>query len=119
MAREEKNNPDSECTNIKEVVVKSLDILLGPINNPEVTIEQNYLHEPVVDAPENVVVILVSNILRKPFRYTLKGSISITLNNNSLIVKDTGIGIRNDDLENVFKRGFRGEQSIGDGSGLG
>lgn len=69
---------------------------------------------------------VVFNLLSNAFKYTLKGSISITLkqegNNALLTVADTGVGIPEKELPNMFTRFHRIKNSAGrsfEGSGIG
>ncbi len=55
--------------------------------------------------------ILLSNLLWNAIKYSKKGSkIEITLKNRSIIVKDNGRGIKNDDLDKIFDRFFMWKQ---------
>ena len=69
---------------------------------------------------------IVLNLLSNAFKYTLKGSIHVTLEQqeNKVILKviDTGVGISEEELPNMFKRFHRIENSLGrshEGSGIG
>lgn len=73
----------------------------------------------VVNAPANIVSVLVSNIIRNAFLYTDKGTVNIQLKNDKLLISDTGVGIPNKELLRVFEKGYRASNAIGDGSGLG
>ncbi len=46
-----------------------------------------------VSAPSGILSVLVANLVRNAFRYTERGSITISLEPNQLTVLDTGIGI--------------------------
>lgn len=54
--------------------------------------------------------ILVEQIISNSIKYTKNGSISIFFDDekNALVVKDTGIGIREEDIPRIFDRGFSG-----------
>jgi len=69
---------------------------------------------------------IVLNLLSNAFKFTFEGSISVALRAGEgqveLLVKDTGIGIGPDDLERIFERFHRIEQSTArthEGSGIG
>jgi signal transduction histidine kinase len=55
------------------------------------------------------LVFVIEQILSNSLKYTSSGTISIYLEGNStLVVEDTGIGIRPEDLPRVFEKGFTG-----------
>jgi signal transduction histidine kinase len=62
--------------------------------------------------------IVITNLLRNAFTYTERGLVSVSLENKSLVVSDTGIGINPAQLPHIFGRFNRGS-SHGDGFGLG
>lgn len=51
---------------------------------------------------------VLEQILTNAAKYTPQGSVRIYTQNNTLIVEDTGIGIRAEELPRIFERGFTG-----------
>ena len=78
---------------------------------------------------ENIIVqghplllkILIGNIIQNSLKYSHKNSIvEISLNNEKLKIKDYGIGIKEEDLKNIFDRFYRVDDArSGTGNGLG
>ena len=69
---------------------------------------------------------IVLNLLSNAFKYTLKGSITVSLsvknNNAKLSISDTGVGIPREELPNLFQRFHRVQNVTGrtyEGSGIG
>ena len=67
----------------------------------------------------------ITNLIDNAIKYTPKGKITVSLSadkkNISLTIIDTGIGIKKEDLPNLFKkysRGSTGQQIKGTGLGL-
>lgn len=54
--------------------------------------------------------ILIEQLLSNALKYTKKGSIIISYDNENTIlyIKDTGIGIRSEDIPKIFDRGYSG-----------
>ncbi|MGU8008042.1 sensor histidine kinase [Streptococcus suis] len=52
--------------------------------------------------------LLIEQILSNALKYCQEGTISIFLDGDELVIRDTGIGIAESDLERVFERGFSG-----------
>lgn len=88
-----------------------------------------------IDMPENPFVIrgqefrieqLLVNLLDNAFKYTEKGSVTVSLKDtergNEMTVSDTGIGIRTADQDRIFERFFVADRSRSKntgGTGLG
>ncbi len=78
---------------------------------------------------ENIIVqghplllkILIGNIIQNSLKYSHKNSIiDISLTVTQLVIKDYGIGIKEDDLKNIFDRFYRIDDArSGSGYGLG
>ncbi len=65
------------------------------------------------------MIKLVDNILSNAIKYNkIGGEIIITLNENSLVIKDTGVGIEEEKLTRVFERYLRLNNTVG-GFGIG
>lgn len=60
--------------------------------------------------------IVVGNLIRNAFAYTREGSVSITLDRSGIRVSDTGVGIADNRLDDIFKP-FYSDQG-GEGIGL-
>ncbi|EDY85956.1 two-component system sensor protein [gamma proteobacterium HTCC5015] len=120
LARDESDSLDKDNVNIAEIVrheLKSLELIhKGKRIDTEVLKES----ELTVWAPEKVVVILVGNLLRNAFNYTPEGRISVTLHDRCLVVSDSGIGMKKEQLKAVTKPFYRaGSSQESPGHGLG
>jgi signal transduction histidine kinase len=106
-------------TEVAEAVHDAIQNNRTHLAEDEVEVNVQVLANPMVAAPDTIVGILIGNLVRNAFRYTPRGSVTITLGPDSLTIQDTGIGIRSEDLERVFERGFRAADAPGSGSGVG
>ncbi|BAM23111.1 sensor histidine kinase [Streptococcus intermedius] len=88
---------------IKEVVKKyalffiqqGLSLNLHDLNHTVITDKKWFL-------------VILEQVLSNSLKYTKQGSIEIFFQEDTLYMKDTGLGIQNSDLLRVFERGFSG-----------
>ena len=76
------------------------------------------LSHPHIAAERTLFGIVVANLIRNAFTYTPSGLVSITVEEHSLTVTDTGTGIHSEEIGKVFQRHFKGSASTGSGIGL-
>lgn len=68
-------------------------------------------YEPVHDivlTDEKWMEFVIEQLLSNALKYTAQGSISIYVENGMLVIADTGIGIRQEDLPRVCEKGYTG-----------
>jgi signal transduction histidine kinase len=51
---------------------------------------------------------IIEQLISNAIKYTNKGGIKISWEENKLVIQDTGIGIRIEDMERIFEKGFTG-----------
>lgn len=51
---------------------------------------------------------VIEQLISNAIKYTNEGGINIRWEKNKLIIQDTGIGIRTEDIERIFEKGFTG-----------
>jgi signal transduction histidine kinase len=80
-----------------------------------------YDSEHASSQPYNLTFLqsVMGNLLRNAWHYTDHGFIRLTLSEHGFSVEDSGIGIPDDKREAMFQPFVRGEQSRGEGLGLG
>ncbi len=86
--------------------------------------KQSLCYEPLhyrVLTDEKWLLFVVEQVLSNALKYTREGQISITLEEDELVIRDTGIGIAAEDLPRVFDNGFTGYNGRSDkkASGIG
>jgi len=60
----------------------------------------------------------VTNLIRNAFHFTTRGSVTITIDEAHIGIRDTGLGIDADQLGAVTQSHVKGEKSQGFGLGL-
>lgn len=73
----------------------------------KIGVQYEEIHKTVL-TDERWMVFVIEQILSNGLKYTEKGSISIYLEGDSLVIEDTGIGIREEDLPRICEKGYTG-----------
>lgn len=70
---------------------------------------------------EKWLSFVIEQLLSNALKYTREGNIKIFMNNQTLCIKDSGIGIATEDLPRIFEKGYTGKNGRLDSkaSGLG
>lgn len=81
---------------------------------------------PVIEGDTNKIRQIVSNVIDNAFKYTEKGAIRVRcaeeVDNVIISIRDTGVGISEDELDKIFHKFERGKEAMYinvSGSGLG
>jgi len=108
---------DMKQIDLKDLVQKVSDEMKESIDSKELKYELK-----IEDGVYNIlgdefwIKEVVHNLIDNSLKYTLKGEIVARLykNENKIIfsVKDTGVGLTEDDKKNLFKEGGRGKDSV-------
>ena len=119
---------------LKREKVNLIELVEASVSTFKVMAENKNLKlEKEIKAPElevlgdsNRLSQVLSNLLSNAIRYTKEGRVKVTAQAKgrfaSVTVEDTGLGMRQEDLRNIFSRFFRSEDSYvkkTTGSGLG
>ena len=109
------NPMQKETVNLKDLIEKEIEShknnypdILTEINIPDISVHTN----------KCALKSILSNIISNAFKYNKKnGKITVYLDNNNLIIEDTGIGIKNP--KKVFERYYKeNERGIGIGMNI-
>ncbi|MDX1810165.1 MAG: ATP-binding protein [Sulfurospirillaceae bacterium] len=77
-------------------------------NKKGVNLDIKDIKSTPIKGENTLVSILCSNLIDNAIKYTQKGkSVSIELKDNTVIVEDEGIGIKEEDLKHIFDKFFR------------
>ncbi|MBU3132076.1 HAMP domain-containing histidine kinase [Clostridium gasigenes] len=110
-----------------ETLIDAINSVYGKAIKKGINLEINEIPEVVIEHDYRWTKEAIINILDNSIKYTKPGGyINILLEQHNeltkIIIKDTGIGIAQDEIYNIFKRFYRGralEVQRKDGSGLG
>jgi signal transduction histidine kinase len=90
--------------------------IVRPDSPLSVRIEQDVRLE--IFAPERIVESVVGNLLRNAIAYTDDGEVIVTIAGDTVLIEDTGPGMKPDDVEKVLKPFVRQQRQRG-GFGVG
>ena len=118
LAREESTSLPSEDIVVNDQLIELAGQTERSFRNKDIqlTLEEQCLLS--VNAPEKVLSILFSNLLRNAFAYTRQGEVVVTIHDSGVSIRDSGVGMEEKVLDNVYKPFFRGT-SDAPGHGLG
>ncbi|MCL6555511.1 MAG: HAMP domain-containing histidine kinase [Burkholderiales bacterium] len=119
LAREEtaRANPDERCS-VREVLTECIEHHRPLIADRAIRLELALDADLWLPVERTLLAVVIGNLIRNAFTYTQGGTVRIRLSGDRLVVEDTGIGIRADELARVFERYYRGAASKGAGIGL-
>lgn len=116
LAREEK--PTEENCLVAPVARKAIDDNQYLIENKDIQIHMDVRQDKSVKVKEEVLYIAVTNLIRNAFHFTSSGSVTITIDEAHIGIRDTGMGIEADKLDSVTQSHIKGAKSQGFGLGL-
>ncbi len=119
LARESEAGDIDECTDIVALAKEEVGQAEFLIMDKPVVIEISYDCELIVQAPKKVVSVLLGNLLRNAIKYTKQGFVKVHITQNAISIEDSGPGIVQQELEQVFRPFFRGKAQAQNGYGVG
>ncbi|RZA36034.1 MAG: HAMP domain-containing histidine kinase [Lysobacteraceae bacterium] len=119
LARENEIEPQSEDFEVADIVLDEAENARGLLVGKHVDLEVTCNAKPRLHAPPRVMQVVVSNLLRNACGYTDEGRIEVVLEQDRIIVRDTGIGMSEESAARAFEPFYRADPSRPQGTGLG
>jgi signal transduction histidine kinase len=110
---------DNTAQNVGRIVGEVVHLYEPLVGNKPLELRVKEEDRVSVIAPEAVIAVAVGNLIGNAMRYTTEGEVVITIGSGRVTVDDTGPGIPEQELEQVFDRHYRGQNITGKGAGLG
>ncbi len=117
MARETRDEAVMQTCDVSEVVSAAIEMHRHLLRSGT-TVSVEFHAYPHVAAERTLLGVVVANLIRNAFTHTPSGNVTISVEENGLTVRDTGTGIRGEEIGKVFQRNFKGSGSSGSGIGL-
>lgn len=119
LARSEHRELPEERLIVNDLVLNMVERLqpLSASKNVALRSEQRSMLK--LTAPEQVLSIVITNLVRNAINYTNSGSVEVIVGKNDVTVRDTGPGINPEDLERLLQPFERGVGNAEGGHGLG
>ena len=120
LSRGERQAPsEGETTEVGRVLDQLIETHRSQLGRKPLTLELYKDAEVQVDAPQSVIAVAVGNLLGNAIKYTAEGVVRVRLEDNRVLVEDTGPGITKHEADKLFERNYRGVGATGSGAGLG
>jgi len=108
---ENKQFAELENVSVRDVLDNSISLYENGITSKEISVERNYLREPVISINRGLCEILINNLIQNAVRHNVSGGfIWITLEEAKLIIENTGPTIEYPTT--IFERFSRSDKSI-------
>jgi len=119
LARESESKLSTSSMVLNDLMRELLDQTVTALGKEEIEtgVKASGLLE--VDAPERVLAIVFTNLLRNALTYTERGRVDVLIDHRGVVIRDTGCGMGEADLENMFEPFYRGHDRSNEGYGLG
>ena len=119
ISREMENDLKIESVSVGDLVKAEAELINVMIEDKPIELKLNLNTELLVYANEKVLSGLIGNLLRNAATYTDQGHISIKTLKDRIEVADTGIGMAQDEMKQIFDAHFRGNHQKRAGHGIG
>lgn len=96
-----------QSLNLAPIVKKIVKKYALFFSKKDVQLHLTNLDQTVI-SDEKWLTFILEQVIFNALKYTEHGQLTITYQNQQLIVADTGIGIRTEDLPRVFEKGYTG-----------
>lgn len=121
LARNQDADMQESALIVNDLLEQEVDMMRNIHKDKPISIDVEEAGILELEGPERVLRILIGNLLRNACNYTPKGVISVRVRSNGISIADSGVGIDQQKLSDVFKPYYRGDQekqSSGYGLGL-
>lgn len=113
---DEKNNELSEVNALLPLLISQIEISHNSDQHVQIVLDQQA--DLQVHVPAQAVGMVLANLLRNACNYTLDGDVTVVVYKHGVRVRDTGAGMRAEDLQRL-QQPFQRDSNNNTGYGLG
>jgi len=120
LARESSHGLPAESVCVNEIVEAELERARLLVGDKPIVVSHTADVRLITIGPRKVLSVLIGNLLRNAFSYTDAGQVTVYVGPGELLIRDSGIGIPEQQVKDVFHPFFRSDlrQRRGHGVGL-
>lgn len=119
LARESETGLPVEAVCLNDLIADEVERARALAADKPVSARVRSSHRVFVEAPEKVLSVLLGNLLRNAFSYTDAGEVVVDIGEGRVSIRDTGVGIAADKIEEMFRPFVRGAGNRRGGHGVG
>ena len=119
LARESDNALSTGEVCINDIVDEEIDRAQAFNRTKKIPINVSSTGTLLIPASDKVISVLLGNLIRNAILYTEHGHIDITVTHSGFIIKDSGIGMPEDQVKQIFSPFYRGNNTTAVGHGVG
>lgn len=119
LAREPNYGLPAESVCVNEIVEDELERARLLAGDKPIAVSHTADFRLTVAGPRKVLSVLVGNLLRNAFSYTDAGRVAVHVGLRELLIEDSGIGIPERAVKEIFRPFFRGDVRQRGGHGVG
>lgn len=119
LARESERGFEVEPVCINDVAEYELERAGNLLADKPVSVEFSADCRLTTPASEKVLSVLIGNLIRNAFSYTDAGTVRLHVGHHSVTIEDSGVGIPDEKVEQVFEPFVRGDSRSRGGHGVG
>ncbi len=119
LARESEQGFSLDPVCINDLIAEELERARLLLGNKPVEIQSSAQCRLTVHASDKVLSVLIGNLLRNAFSYTDAGQVAVHVTEQEVVIEDSGIGIPEQQVRQVFNPYFRVNTQRRGGHGVG
>ncbi len=119
LARETESKLSWSSVVLNDLLPEILDQVVRALPNDKIQTATSGKGLLEIEAPERVLAIVFTNLIRNAMTYTEAGSVTVLIDHRGVSIKDTGCGMSESELDRMFEPFYRGHDRSNEGYGLG